>query len=52
MLLLVIYLTVTDYAVVSYLLTVTDYAVVSYLLTVTDYAVGSYLPDSDRLCCW
>ena len=39
MLLLVIYLTVTDYAVVS------------YLLTVTDYAVVSYLPDSDRLCC-
>ena len=39
MLLLVIYLTVTDYAVGS------------YLLTVTDYAVVSYLPDSDRLCC-
>ena len=39
MLLLVIYLTVTDYVVVS------------YLLTVTDYDVGSYLPDSDRLCC-
>ena len=39
MLLLVIYLTVTDYVVVS------------YLLTVTDYAVVSYLPDSDRLCC-
>ena len=32
-------------------LTVTDYAVVSYLKTVTDYAVVSYLPDSDRLCC-
>ena len=30
-------------------LTVTDYDVGSYLLTVTDYAVGSYLPDSDRL---
>ena len=33
-------------------LTVTDYDVGSYLLTVTDYDVGSYLPDSDRLCRW